>query len=118
MLNACCMYRLHCDLCFNAYAQTHTCAMIVVKTEKKKKKGPGSHTRNGVRTHVCIRTLDLKSNALTTRPPWYIAEAVLNHGNCTDTGCELLRDAPSVGRVNLYQVIYAVGTALQFVLPS
>ena len=36
-----------------------------------KKKGPGSHTRNGVRTHVCIRTLELKSNALTTRPPWY-----------------------------------------------
>ena len=41
------------------------------KNLDEKKKGPGSHTRNGVRTHVCIRTLDLKSNALTTRPPWY-----------------------------------------------
>ena len=43
------------------------------KKEKKKKKKwvPGSHTRDGVRTHVCIRTLELKSNALTTRPPWF-----------------------------------------------
>lgn len=40
--------------------------------ERKKKVGrQGPTTRNGVRTHVCIRTLDLKSNALTTRPPWY-----------------------------------------------
>ena len=40
------------------------------KKKRKKKWVPGSHTRDGVRTHVCIRTLELKSNALTTRPPW------------------------------------------------
>ena len=44
----------------------------VKKRGEKKLASPGSHsTRNGVRTHVCIRTLELKSNALTTRPPWY-----------------------------------------------
>lgn len=29
-------------------------------------------TRSGVRTHVDIHPLDLKSNALTTRPSWYL----------------------------------------------
>ena len=36
-----------------------------------KKKKDQNNTRNGVRTHVCIRTLELKSNALTTRPSWF-----------------------------------------------
>ena len=57
------------------YYLIHSCTRTQMRLEKKKKKvGPGSHTRNGVRTHVCIRTLDLKSNALTTRPPWYMTE--------------------------------------------
>ena len=45
------------------------------KRKRKRRKTVGRQgpiTRNGVRTHVCIRTLDLKSNALTTRPPWYM----------------------------------------------
>ena len=29
-----------------------------------------SNTRNGVRTHACICTLVLETNAITTRPPW------------------------------------------------
>ena len=29
-------------------------------------------TRSGDRTHADIRPLELKSNALTTRPSWYI----------------------------------------------
>lgn len=46
------------------------------RKEEKKLASPGSHsTRNGVRTHVCIRTLELKSNALTTRPPWYATDS-------------------------------------------
>ncbi len=39
--------------------------------EYSKKWVPGSHTRDGVRTHVCICTLELESNALTARPPWF-----------------------------------------------
>jgi hypothetical protein len=37
--------------------------------EKKKKV---TIARDGDRTHAHIRELDLKSNALTTRPPWLL----------------------------------------------
>ena len=37
-------------------------------------------TRSGVRTHADIRPLELKSNALTTRPSWYVKTQLLNDG--------------------------------------
>ena len=48
------------------------------KTKQHKKNScveKNANTRNGVRTHVCICTLDLKSNTLTTRPPWRDSES-------------------------------------------
>ena len=41
-----------------------------VQVKKRWREKKRKTTRNGVRTHACIRTLELKSNALTTRPPW------------------------------------------------
>ena len=37
------------------------------------------HTRSGVRTHADIRPLELKSNALTTRPSWLISLTYVCH---------------------------------------
>ena len=40
-------------------------------------------TRCGVRTHADIRPLDLKSNALTTRPIWFLTIIILTFaGDC------------------------------------
>ena len=40
--------------------------MVSEKTREEEKE----FTRSGVRTHADIRPLELKSNALTTRPSW------------------------------------------------
>ena len=40
-------------------------------------------TRSGVRTHEDLRPLELKSNALTTRPSWFPVR-VVSH---VDPGC-------------------------------
>ena len=42
-------------------------ALIIRKFEINK----NYYARDGDRTHAHIRELDLKSNALTTRPPWH-----------------------------------------------
>ena len=45
-------------------------AYLTVKNISFKKNTKKLFARDGDRTHAHIRELDLKSNALTTRPPW------------------------------------------------
>ena len=52
-------------------------------------------TTGGVRTHADIHPLDLKSNALTTRPPWFTC--LLNFF-CTSRNC-LFKTSKSVNLV-------------------
>ena len=49
-------------------------------------------TRSGVRTHADICPLDLKSNALTTRPSWL---AIRRQGSSSAIESELLRNSPA-----------------------
>ena len=42
---------------------------------------PKKYARNGDRTHAHIRELDLKSNALTTRPSWLVTLEALKMNN-------------------------------------
>ena len=54
--------------------------MVSEKTRGEEKE----FTRSGVRTHADIRPLELKSNALTTRPSWLKKVESYNQTNLSD----------------------------------
>ena len=47
-------------------------------------------TRSGVRTHAGIRPLELKSNALTTRPSWLYFVIVKRSGHIAGSELQLV----------------------------